>query len=149
MSFYTTISPYIEYIHSIRKLENYLSFDMKFPTKWSLPKSIMDEGQLVTFEVGIESLKGLSFVSKIEDNEIEIVLSKILKIIKLNKEREIKERLFKETVDKLKMTFEKTNLDKLQKLYFDFENEYEDTTLNNDEQEGNITELVEQREDKG
>ncbi len=109
----------------------------------------MDEGQLVTFEVGIESLKGLSFVSKIEDNEIEIVLSKILKIIKLNKEREIKERLFKETVDKLKMTFEKTNLDKLQKLYFDFENEYEDTTLNNDEQEGNITELVEQREDKG
>jgi hypothetical protein len=146
MSFYTTISPYIEYVHSIRKLENYLSFDMKFPTKWSLPKSIMDEGQLVTFEVGVESLKGLSFVSKIEDNEIESTLSKISKIIKLNKEREIKERLFKETVDKLKMTFEKTNLEKLQKLYFDFENEYEDTTLNNDEQEGNITELVEQRE---
>jgi hypothetical protein len=146
MSFYTTISPYIEYVHSIRKLENYLSFDMKFPTKWSLPKSIMDEGQLVTFEVGVDSLKGLSFVSKIEDNEIESTLSKISKIIKLNKEREIKERLFKETVDKLKMTFEKTNLEKLQKLYFDFENEYEDTTLNNDEQEGNITELVEQRE---
>jgi hypothetical protein len=146
MSFYTTILPYIEYTHSIRKLENYLSFDMKFPSKWSLPKSIMDEGQIVTFEVGVESLKGLSFVSKIEDNEIENVLSKIQKIIKLNKEREIKEKLFKETVDKLKMTFEKTNLDKLQKLYFDFENEYEDTILNDDEQEGNTTELVEQRE---
>ncbi len=119
---------------------------MKFPSKWSLPKSIMDEGQIVTFEVGVESLKGLSFVSKIEDNEIENVLSKIQKIIKLNKEREIKEKLFKETVDKLKMTFEKTNLDKLQKLYFDFENEYEDTILNDDEQEGNTTELVEQRE---
>jgi hypothetical protein len=146
MSFYTTISPYVEYIHSIRKLENYLSFDMKFPTKWSLPKSIMDEGQLVTFEVGVESLKGLSFVSKIDDTEIESTLAKILKIIKLNKEREIKEKLFKETVDRLKMTFEKTNLEKLQKLYFDFENDYDDTILNNDESERNTTELVEQGE---
>jgi hypothetical protein len=146
MSFYTTISPYVEYIHSIRKLENYLSFDMKFPTKWSLPKSIMDEGQLVTFEVNVESLKGLSFVSKIDDTEIESTLSKILKIIKLNKEREIKEKLFKETVDRLKMTFEKTNLEKLQKLYFDFENDYDDTILNNDESERNTTELAEQGE---
>jgi hypothetical protein len=146
MSFYTTISPYVEYIHSIRKLENYLSFDMKFPTKWSLPKSIMDEGQLVTFEVGVESLKGLSFVSKIDDTEIESTLAKILKIIKLNKEREIKEKLFKETVDRLKMTFEKTNLEKLQKLYFDFENDYDDTILNNDESERNTTELAEQGE---
>ena len=146
MSFYTTISPYVEYIHSIRKLENYLSFDMKFPTKWSLPKSIMDEGQLVTFEVGVESLKGLSFVSKIDDTEIESTLAKILKIIKLNKEREIKEKLFKETVDRLKMTFEKTNLEKLQKHYFDFENDYDDTILNNDESERNTTELAEQGE---
>jgi hypothetical protein len=146
MSFYTTISPYVEYIHSIRKLENYLSFDMKFPTKWSLPKSIMDEGQLVTFEVGVESLKGLSFVSKIDDVEIESTLTKILKIIKLNKEREIKEKLFKETVDRLKMTFEKTNLEKLQKLYFDFENDYDETILNNDEPERNTTELAEQGE---
>ena len=146
MSFYTTITPYVEYVHSIRKLENYLSFDMKFPTKWSLPKSIMDEGQLVTFEVGVESLKGLSFVSKIDDVEIESTLTKILKIIKLNKEREIKEKLFKETVDRLKMTFEKTNLEKLQKLYFDFENDYDETILNNDEPERNTTELAEQGE---
>jgi hypothetical protein len=146
MSFYTTISQYVEYIHSIRKLENYLSFDMKFPTKWSLPKSIMDEGQLVTFDVGVESLKGLSFVSKIDDTEIESTLAKILKIIKLNKEREIKEKLFKETVDRLKMTFEKTNLEKLQKLYFDFENDYDETILNNDEPERNTTELAEQGE---
>ena len=119
---------------------------MKFPTKWSLPKSIMDEGQLVTFDVGVESLKGLSFVSKIDDTEIESTLAKILKIIKLNKEREIKEKLFKETVDRLKMTFEKTNLEKLQKLYFDFENDYDETILNNDEPERNTTELAEQGE---
>jgi hypothetical protein len=44
------------------------------------------------------------------------------------------------------MTFEKTNLEKLQKLYFDFENDYDDTILNNDESERNTTELVEQGE---
>jgi hypothetical protein len=141
MSFYTIISPYVEYLHSIRKLENYLSFDMKFPTRWSLPKSIMDEGQLISFDVGLENLKGLSFVCKIDDTDIELTLSKVLKIIKLNKEREIKERLFKETVEQLKNTFEKTNLEKLQKLYFDFEND--ETILNTDEERSTI-ELVEE-----
>ena len=50
---------------------------------------------------------------------------KIAKIIKLNKERELKEKLFKQTVDQLKQTFEKTDLDKLQNLYFDFDEEPE------------------------
>jgi hypothetical protein len=54
-------------------------------------------------------------------------MTKISKVIKLNKEKELKERLFKETVERLKSTFEKTDLDKLQNLYFDFE--VEDTTL--------------------
>jgi hypothetical protein len=48
-------------------------------------------------------------------------MSKISKVIKLNKEKELKERLFKETVERLKSTFEKTDLDKLQNLYFDFD----------------------------
>ena len=52
------------------------------------------------------------------------------RIIKLNKERELKERLFKHTVEHLKQTFEKTDLDKLQKLYFDFDEEDIDTDLN-------------------
>ena len=45
MSFYKEIAPFVEYVHSIRKLKNYLSFDMTFPTKWSLPKSIVDEAK--------------------------------------------------------------------------------------------------------
>ena len=54
-------------------------------------------------------------------------MAKIAKIIKINKERELKERLFKQTVEQLKQTFEKTDLDKLQNLYFDFDEE--DSTL--------------------
>jgi len=135
MSFYKELIPFMDYIHSIRKLESYLSFDMKFPIKWSLPKNINEEGQLIPFDVGIENLKGWSFVSKIDESEVSLTLTKILKIIKYNKEREIKEKLFKETVDRLKSTFEKTDLDKLQKLYFDFESDYSETSLD-DEQNG-------------
>jgi len=139
MSFYKELMPFMDYIHSIRKLENYLSFDMKFPVKWSLPKNINEEGQLIPFDVGIENLKGWSFVSKVDESEVSLVLTKILKIIKYNKEREIKEKLFKETVDRLKSTFEKTDLDKLQKLYFDFESDYSETSLDDEQDREELT----------
>jgi len=153
MSFYKEILPFVEYIHSIRKLESYLSFDMKFPTKWSIPKSIVDEGQVVGFEVEDPNMKGITFISPIGEKEVSSIIVKIGKIIKLNKERELKERLFKQTVEQLKQTFEKTDLDKLQNLYFDFEVGDElDTDLEteidlDDEQygqESTITELVQQ-----
>lgn len=121
MSFYKEILPFVEYVHSIRKLENYLSFDMKFPSKWVLPKSIVEEGQTVGFQSDDQNTKGISFVSPINDSEISKTMTKIAKIIKLNKEKELKERLFKQTVEQLKQTFEKTDLDKLQNLYFDFD----------------------------
>jgi hypothetical protein len=70
MSFYKELVPFIDYIHSIRRLETYLSFDMKFPTKWSLPKSIVEEGQVVGFETDNQNLKGISFVSQINEKEI-------------------------------------------------------------------------------
>jgi hypothetical protein len=153
MSFYKEIAPFVEYIHSIRKLESYLSFDMKFQTKWSIPKSIVDEGQVVGFEVEDPNMKGITFISPIGEKEVSSIIVKIGKIIKLNKERELKERLFKQTVEQLKQTFEKTDLDKLQNLYFDFEVGDElDTDLETeidleDEQygqESTITELVQQ-----
>ena len=153
MSFYKEILPFVEYIHSIRKLESYLSFDMKFQTKWSIPKSIVDEGQVVGFEVEDPNMKGITFISPIGEKEVSSIIVKIGKIIKLNKERELKERLFKQTVEQLKQTFEKTDLDKLQNLYFEFEVGDElDTDLETeidleDEQygqESTISELVQQ-----
>lgn len=155
MSFYKELLPFVEYLHSIRKLKTYLSFDMVFPTKWSLPKSIVDEGQVVGFEAENQNFKGISFVSAIDDSEVSKTMMKISKVIKLNKEKELKERLFKETVEKLKSTFEKTDLDKLQNLYFDFDDGDEtpeldveldedenDSDYEQDEQEPNDTELV-------
>ena len=153
MSFYKEIVPFVEYIHSIRKLESYLSFDMTFPTKWSITKNIVDEGQVVGFDVEDPNMKGITFISPIGEKEVSSIIVKIGKIIKLNKERELKERLFKQTVEQLKQTFEKTDLDKLQNLYFDFDEGDElDTDLETeidleDEQDGQeqpVTELVQQ-----
>jgi hypothetical protein len=103
---------------------------MKFPVKWSIPKSIVDEGKIIGFEVEDQNSKGITFVTPINELEVSTILVKIGKIIKLNKERELKERLFKQTVEQLKQTFEKTDLDKLQNLYFDFDEEDIDTELN-------------------
>ena len=138
MSFYKEIAPFVEYIHSIRRLESYLSFDMKFPTKWSIPKSIVDEGQVIGFEVEDQNMKGVTFICQINEKEVSSIIVKIGKIIKLNKERELKEKLFKQTVEQLKQTFEKTDLDKLQNLYFDFDVDDElDTEIDlDDEQDG-------------
>ena len=151
MSFYKELAPFVQYIHSIRRLETYLSFDMSFPTKWSLPKSIIDEGQVIAFNVEDSNLKGVSFVAQINESDVSSILTKIAKIIRLNKERELKEQLFKQTIDQLKQTFEKNDLDKLQNLYFDFET---DTTPNLDldeqnGQESTTIELVDEREEEG
>ena len=150
MSFYKELSPFIDYIHSIRKLESYLSFDMKFPEKWSMPKNIIDEGQVVGFDCEEPNKLGISSVTEVNEKQMSKTLVLVSKIIKLNKERELKEQLFKQTVDQLKKTFEKNDLDKLQNLYFDFESDDIDTELDTeieltDEQDGQEptdTELV-------
>ena len=151
MSLYTELSPFVEYIHSIRKLKTYLSFDMLFPSKWSIPKSIVEEGQIVAFEAESQAFKGISFVTATNETDVSKTLTRMAKIIKLNKEKELKEKLFKDTVDQLKSTFEKTDLDKLKNLYFDFDDgsntpelnvELDDTDNDYDyEQDGPITEV--------
>lgn len=133
MNFYKELESFQDYLHSIRKLKNFLSFDLQFPTKWSMPKSLAEEGQILPFETEDTNYKGISFVCELKEVEVNKVLGKISKIIKLNKEREIKEKLFKETIEQLKQTFEKTDLDKLKTLYFDFDN---DINLDVDEQNG-------------
>ena len=75
-----------------------------------------------------------------EENISKLILV-ITKTIKLNKEREMKEVLFKQTIDELKKTFEHNDLDTLQRLYFDFENE--EPNLEEDEQNGQDTATLE------
>ncbi len=82
MSFYKEIASFAEYIHSIRRLKDYISFDLKFPSKWSLPKSLVDESQVVPFDAEDQTLKGISFVTEFNESSINTILTKVLKIIK-------------------------------------------------------------------
>jgi hypothetical protein len=124
---------------------------MQFPSKWSIPKNMLEEGNVIAFNIKDPNLKGISFVSKIDDSNIDSIIEKINKVIRLNREREMKESLFKEMIDNLKTTFESNSLDKLQNLYFGFE---ENTILNLDnneqfESEPENVELVRESEEQG
>ena len=125
---------------------------MVFPARWSMLKSVVEEGQIVGFETKDPTVtKGVSFVSEIDPDKISSTLNKVAKIIKLNKEKELKEVLYKRTIDELKKTFEQNDLDTLQNLYFDFERE-EEPKLDYDEQYesgGEDVEVVGEREDEG
>ena len=56
-------------------------------------------------------------------------------IIKYNKEREEKEKLFEEKVKELKSFFDKSNLTDLKSLEFQVNNDYKLVELEEDEQE--------------
>lgn len=149
MNFYKQIEPFEEYLHSIRKLKNYLSFDLKYPNKWLLPKNMIEEGQVVTFDLDDSNFRGISFVTEIKETEIQNTISSIIKVIKINKEKEQKELLFKQYVDKLKTTFEGNELTKLQKLYFEFEEEIPNLEITNNHEESETFKLVGEREKEG
>lgn len=95
-----------------------------------MPKSTTQEFQIVPFEYKEEGWRGMSFVCEFTDNDIEKNLNIIKKVIKLNRERELKEKLFETVVSELKKTFEKSDLEKLQNLSFTF-NQPEDLNIEN------------------
>jgi hypothetical protein len=123
MTFYNTLESIKEYFVSFRKLETYLSLDLKFPDTWSMPKSTTTDYQVVPFEINQQGSRGMSFVCEMNEVEVEKNVTMIQKIIRLNKERELKEVLFKEVMSELKKTFETNDLESLKRLNFHFENE--------------------------
>lgn len=120
MSFFKELENIVIYTNSIRKLENYLSFDLVFPTTWSLLKSHVDETKTV-FHKNDEKGKTVSFLAEINDESISETIKRIESVINYNKEKEEKQRLFNEKVSELKNLFEKESLDELKSLKFDID----------------------------
>ena len=118
MSLHKEIEKIVDYCSSIRKLKTYLSFDMVFPTTWTVLKSQVDETKTV-FNKSDDKGKNISFVSEINEQSISETISNIETVINYNKEKEEKERLFKEKVNELKNLFEKGGLEDLKNLKFD------------------------------
>jgi hypothetical protein len=118
MSLFKEIENIVDYCSSIRKLKTYLSFDMIFPSNWTVLKSQIDETKTVFNKTNDDS-KHISFVSEINEESMAETIYSIEKVISYNKEKEEKERLFKEKVNELKNIFEKGGLEDLKNLKFD------------------------------
>lgn len=118
MSLYKEFSSLLPYIQSVRKIKNFLSFDISFPNTWKLPKKFVREDKIVEQESQTANHRFFSFVSEINEDDIETTSKNIQNIIRYNLEREEKERLFESKVNELKMLFEKQNLRNLKELEF-------------------------------
>jgi ATP-dependent Lon protease len=118
MSLYKELTPIIEYLTQIRKLENYLVFDVAFPITWKMLKRHIIEDKFVNN--GTENnLLNLSFVSEYDEKNINLIQENILNIINYNLEREEKERLLESKINELKTIFDKESLDNLKNFKFD------------------------------
>ena len=147
MSLYKEFSTLLPYIQSVRKLKNYLSFDISFPKTWKLPKKFVEEDKILEQESSIIDNRFFSFVSEITEEGVESTTKNIQNIIRYNLEREEKERLFQNKVDELKHIFEKQNLKNLKSLQFEIKNNKLELEYDEEELEG--TRVVPERIDEG
>jgi hypothetical protein len=147
MSLYKEFSTLLPYIQSVRKLKNYLSFDISFPKTWKLPKKFVEEDKILEQESSIIDSRFFSFVSEITEEGVESTTKNIQNIIRYNLEREEKERLFQNKVDELKHIFEKQNLKNLKSLQFEIKNNKLELEYDEEELEG--TRVVPERIDEG
>ena len=118
MSIYKELTPIIDYLTQIRKLENYLVFDVAFPMTWKMLKKHIIEDKFVNNGTA-NDLLNLSFVSEYDEKNINIIQDNILNIINYNLEREEKERLLEIKINELKTIFDKESLDNLKNFKFD------------------------------
>jgi len=140
MSFYSEFSSLLPYLQSVRKLKNYLSFDVLFPKTWKLPKKFVQEDKVMEQQSTTENQRMLSFVTEIEETEIDKLTKNIHSIISYNLEIEEKEKLLESKFEELKGIFEKNTLQNLKNLKFEIKNQK--IKLQGDEQNVETTKLV-------
>lgn len=107
------------YLKSVRILKDYVSFDLIFKKTWVLTKEIKKGVEIIKEGSFDDDRVVISFVSKIDKDDIQMVEEVVDKIIRFNIEREEKERLFKTKVDELKSIFANKQLEDLKNLKFD------------------------------
>lgn len=118
MNLYEQISDIFPHLVSIRKLEDYITIDVEFPTTWKLPKKYVDEKMVVEQKSDKPSFRFFSFATIFQKEPIDLLFYNLKNIIRYNKEREEKEKLFEDKVKELKSFFDKSNLNELKDLEF-------------------------------
>jgi hypothetical protein len=119
MSLNIQLTPILKYLHQIRRIEDYVIFDMYFPNSWKILKKFVIEDKFVNMGTVDEGLIGMSFVSEANDDNLNLTQNNIIGIINYNLEREQKDMLLETKINELKGIFEKQSLDSLKSLKFD------------------------------
>lgn len=130
MSLFLEFSSLLPYLQSVRKLKNFMCFDVNFPVTWKIPKKYVQEDRVLEQESSEENHRLISFVSEINETDIEKTSKNIKQIILYNLEREEKENLLTTKIDELKTLFEKNSLKSLKTLKFQIKNTNLETTEN-------------------
>jgi hypothetical protein len=118
MSLFKEFSQLLPYLQSVRKLEKYLSFDVQFPKTWKILKKYVNEEKVLQQESKNTEERLFSFISEINEDDVNLTIDNIKNIISYNLELEMKEKLFDDKVNELKNIFEKQNLNSLKNLQF-------------------------------
>jgi len=142
MSLYSEFSSLLPYLQSVRKLKNYLSFDVSFPETWKIPKKFVQEDKVMEQQSNVQNHRLISFVSEINETEIEQTRNNIQNIVDYNIEREEKEKLLENKIDELKVLFEKNSLNSLKTLKLDLK--VPKVKVKEDEQEFKGAKLVDE-----
>ena len=103
MNLYQQLEEIFPYLISIRKLENFLSFDIEFSKTWKLPKKYVDEKMVMEQSSSKEESRMFSFATEFTEDKINLLFENLKNIIKYNIEREEKELHIKIELD-LKQT---------------------------------------------
>ena len=118
MNLFENIQKFGETFYSLRKHDNYFIVDLKFPSHWVYDglvskdqvgvkiNNTSDAGNLVSFYVGYDV------------NSVTVLENDILKIIKFNKDKEEKNKLFQSKTRELEELFNTTNLEELKNINF-------------------------------
>ena len=116
---YKELTEIFPYLISIRKLENYLSLDIEFPSTWKLPKKFVNPETTVEQPATKTDVRCFSFAVEFDETKIIQIFQNVKGIISWNREREMKEQLLQDKVNELKTFFDKNSLDSLKHLQFD------------------------------
>lgn len=137
-------------------MKDYVSFDLYLSSFWSIPKKFITDGIEVINQENSDrpDSKVYSFVVKNEKQMVDSIEKAFKNIVSYNKEKEEKERLFKQKIQELKTMFESKGVDELKTLHFEMEEEVrlglKDENL---EEDGQGTkghdDLVQEREAEG
>ena len=122
MGLFEEIKPILNYLSELKKVENYLIFNMSFPSTWKVPKKFIIDDKFVNQGVNEDNMIVLWFISEFDEVEVNSTKTNILGIINYNLEREEKDVLLQYKIDELKNIFNKESLDSLKNLKFDIEN---------------------------